>query len=121
MSTRLCHQDALAEGQARGLVPGGGDAGERVVLLRHGGRLHAWRDNCPHQPGTPLAWRRDAYLSADGRHLVCHAHGARFDPATGACLIGPALGQSLCAVPITIDEHGEVHLADAPHHQETPP
>ena len=84
-------------------------------------RWRAWRDACPHVAGAPLAWRKNAYLSADGRHLVCHAHGARFDPATGACLIGPALGQSLCAVPITIDEHGEVHLADALHPQETHP
>ena len=74
-------------------------------------RWRAWRDACPHVAGAPLAWRKNAYLSADGRHLVCHAHGARFDPASGRCLLGPALGQSLQPLALVLHSNGEVHLA----------
>lgn len=117
--THLCHQQELAEGQARGFDPGrrGQDS---VLLVRHAGRLHAWRDACPHVDGAPLAWRKDAYLSTDRQHIVCYAHGARFDIATGQCISGPALGQALTRVPLQLQNDGEVHLA-APHFQETTP
>lgn len=117
--TRLCHQQELAEGQARGFDPEqrGQDG---LLLVRHQGRLHAWRNACPHVDGAPLAWRKDAYLSADGRHIVCYAHGARFDIETGQCIAGPALGQSLTRLPLHLHHDGEVHLA-APPSQETNP
>lgn len=57
-----------------------------------------------------MAWRKDAYLSGDGQHIVCHAHGARFDIATGVCNLGPCLGHAL--TPVRLAEiHGETHLA----------
>ena len=117
--TRLCHQQDLAEGQARGFDPAG-TGQDQLLLVRHAGRLHAWRNACPHVDGAPLAWRRDAYLSADARHIVCYAHGARFDIETGHCISGPALGQALTRLPLHIDDNGEVHLA-MHHPQETTP
>ncbi len=117
--TRLCHQQDLAEGQARGFDPTG-TGQDQLLLVRHAGRLHAWRNACPHVDGAPLAWRRDAYLSADRRHIVCYAHGARFDPTTGHCIAGPALGSALTPVAIDIKNDGEVHLAQ-PLTQETTP
>ena len=118
-SRLLADAAELAEGQARGFDPAGRGQ-DSLLLVRHAGRLHAWQDACPHVAGAPLAWRKDAYLSADGQHIVCHAHGARFDPATGRCLIGPALGQSLRPVALTVLDNGEVHLAH-PFPQETFP
>ncbi|MFG6439062.1 Rieske (2Fe-2S) protein [Roseateles sp. LKC17W] len=117
--TRLCHQQDLAEGQVRGFDPEGRGQ-DSLLLVRHQGRLHAWRNACPHVDGAPLAWRRDAYLSADGRHIVCYAHGARFDIATGRCISGAALGQALSPLRLRIQNNGEVHLAP-PHPQETNP
>jgi nitrite reductase/ring-hydroxylating ferredoxin subunit len=67
-----------------------------------------------------MAWRKDAYLNAARDRIVCHAHGAQFDIATGACLLGPCLGQSLTPVPLHIHADGELHLAPSTH-QETHP
>jgi nitrite reductase/ring-hydroxylating ferredoxin subunit len=41
---------------------------------------------------------------------VCYAHGAEFDIATGQCLLGPCLGQSLDPVKLEITERGEIHV-----------
>ena len=101
---RLCADSELPEGQARG------HAGARAFALRRAGQLHAWRDACPHYGDTPLAWRRDAYLNADGSRVVCAAHGAQFEPDTGLCVIGPCLGQSLTRVPVRVGVDGVIEL-----------
>ena len=110
----LCHESALAEGQALGFDPDhrGQDT---LILLRHQGHLHAWANVCPHQ-GVPMAWRRHAHLNASGTHVQCHAHGALFDPASGLCVQGPCLGQHLRRREIVVDEQGQIHgLRDATH------
>lgn len=104
---RLCHADDLRDGQARGFDPHGSGQ-DALFLLRHAGQLHAWRNACPHVPGAPMAWKRDAYLSADATRVVCAAHGARFLPDTGECVHGPCLGQRLARVAIWQDAHGQV-------------
>ncbi len=55
-----------------------------------------------------MAWRKDAYLTADGRHIACSGHGARFDIDTGLCVHGPCLGESLHALETQVDEVGNV-------------
>lgn len=90
----------LPEGTARGYLAHG------FFALRHAGRVHAWRDACPHYGDTPLAWRRDAYLNADASRIVCAAHGAQFEPDTGLCTLGPCLGQSLTRVPVSVATDG---------------
>lgn len=111
---RLCSaQDlaAIAEGRARGFDPR--DAGQdSLFVVRHQGRLHAWRNACPHIDGAPMAWRRHAYTNAPGTHIVCSAHGALFEPATGRCVQGPCIGRALTAVEIDIRSDGSVWLRD---------
>lgn len=103
----LCHAADVAEGQARGFALGG--PRDRVIVLRKGGRLHGWRDACPHyEGGTPMAWKSDAYLNGAGTHLACHSHGALFEMETGDCVLGPCLGQRLTRVELHITETGEV-------------
>jgi nitrite reductase/ring-hydroxylating ferredoxin subunit len=58
-----------------------------------------------------MAWRRHAYLNHAGDRIVCHAHGAQFDVASGRCLLGPALGQSLEAVAVELGYDGAIDLA----------
>lgn len=107
---RLCHLDELPDGDARGFDPDGRGQ-DRLFVVRQGTRLHGWLDACPHHGGTPMAWRRHAYLNARRDRIVCSAHGAQFDIATGDCLLGPCLGQRLTPVPLTVTPAGEVHLA----------
>ncbi len=106
---RLCHLSELPDGGARGFDPqrSGQDS---VLVLRRGSALRAYVDACPHH-GTPMAWRKNAYLNAAGDRIVCAAHGALFDPDTGVCTLGPCLGQALTPLALRVDAQGQVHLA----------
>lgn len=108
----LCHADAVGEGRSLGVAPDA-HGQDTVILVRRHGRLHAWRDACPHLGGTPMAWRKDAYLSGDGASIVCAAHGARFDIESGACTLGPCLGQSLEAVTIVLTNEQHIYMTPA--------
>jgi nitrite reductase/ring-hydroxylating ferredoxin subunit len=107
---RLCHLDDLPVIGSRGFDPQhtGQDS---LLLVRRGEQVFAYVDRCPHHD-TPMAWRKDAYLNGPGDRIVCAAHGAQFEIDTGVCTLGPCLGQSLTALPLTRNAHGEVFLAD---------
>jgi nitrite reductase/ring-hydroxylating ferredoxin subunit len=115
----LCRLDALPDRSARGFDPLGRGA-DTVFVVRRGGALHAYLDRCPHFGDTPLPWRKDAYLDAAAQAIVCAAHGARFDIATGRCVLGPCLGQSLQPVALELSPDGEL-LANLKDLQETFP
>jgi nitrite reductase/ring-hydroxylating ferredoxin subunit len=101
-TVRLCPLADLVDGESRGFDPT--QAGrDTIFLVRQGARLYGWRNACPHDGVSPMAWRKDAYLNADRNRIVCHAHGALFDIATGVCELGPCVGQSLLAVPVEVD------------------
>jgi nitrite reductase/ring-hydroxylating ferredoxin subunit len=106
---RLCHLDDLPDGGSRGFDPQrrGQDS---VLIVRRGQQLQAYADSCPHH-GTPMAWRKDAYLDAAGQHIVCAAHGALFEIDTGRCVLGPCLGDHLTPLPLTLQKDGEIHIA----------
>lgn len=110
MPTYLCSLDEIAEGAARGFAPPGASR-DTLFVVRRGDCVRAWRDACPHVDGAPLAWRKDAYLSADGRNIVCYGHGAVFDIETGLCTSGPCVGQSLTPVDLAQDAQGALWLA----------
>ena len=109
-AVELCKLDDLQEGQARGFsVPG---LDRKVILVRWHSAVFAYLDACPHfTSGTPMAWKKDAYLNGEGTHLACHSHGALFDIETGECVLGACLGRSLTKVPIRITELGGVEVA----------
>ncbi|MGV7215212.1 Rieske (2Fe-2S) protein [Bradyrhizobium sp. UFLA05-112] len=102
---RLCRSEEIGEGQSRGFDLGDEDQ-DTIFVVRCRGALHAWRNACPHVDGAPMAWRRDAYLNADGTRIVCHAHGAQFMPDTGLCVQGPCLGKRLIPVGFVTDADG---------------
>jgi nitrite reductase/ring-hydroxylating ferredoxin subunit len=104
----LCRLDELPEGGSRGFDPEArGQAS--VFAVRRGGELRVYADRCPHH-GTPMAWRRDAYLNAVGDRIVCAAHGAQFEIDTGLCVLGPCLGDHLSPVPWRIAD-GDLVIA----------
>jgi len=105
----LCRADEIGEGQSRGFDPWG-EGQDTVLLVRHAGTLYGWRDACPHHGGSPMAWRKDAYLNHDRNRIVCAAHGAQFDMATGVCVLGPCLGQSLDPVMLVITEEQHIYM-----------
>jgi nitrite reductase/ring-hydroxylating ferredoxin subunit len=96
----------VPEGSARGFDPAG-KGRDTVFLVRRAG-LRAYRDECPHWAGTPLPWRKDAYLNGSGTRIVCSAHGAQFEIETGMCVLGPCVGESLIALPVKVTPQGDV-------------
>lgn len=102
--TRLCAISELQEGSALGFAALG------MFVVRHAGQVRGWRDACPHYGDTRLAWRKDAYLNADGSRIVCAAHGAQFALDSGLCTLGPCLGQSLTAVPVQVAANGDINI-----------
>lgn len=115
---RLCSFDELADGRSRGFDPQGAGR-DTLFVVRRGRALFAYANACPHH-GTPMAWKKDAYLDAAGERIVCFAHGAQFEIETGRCTLGPCLGQALTPLPLAVHEDGGVHLA-APPAEETNP
>ena len=111
----LCHLDDLPDGEALGFDPEGSGQ-DSILVVRQGARLHGYRDLCPHYGDTPMAWRRHAYLNAEGTYIVCAAHGALFEIDGGACVRGPCLGQALTPVKLAVDASGAVHLTAEQHH-----
>jgi nitrite reductase/ring-hydroxylating ferredoxin subunit len=103
----------LPDGCARGFLPSG-DGQTPVFVVRKGTRLYAYRDRCPHQ-AQRLAWRRDAYLNRAGDRIVCYGHGAEFEIASGQCVRGPCIGQSLEPVNLEVSAEGDIYLSEPTH------
>lgn len=98
----LCHLSDLVDGEARGFDPLG-NGHDSIFVVRQGACLYGYRNVCPHQ-GSTLPWRRHAYLNAARSRIVCCAHGAEFDIESGRCIKGPAMGQSLEKVALTVTD-----------------
>jgi len=106
---KLCHLEELQDGAALGFDPL--DKGQDTLfVVRQGPVLRSYKNDCPHWPGSPMAWRKDEYLTSDRTHIACHGHGARFDIQSGLCISGPCEGQSLQSLEIKIDESGYVYV-----------
>lgn len=97
----LCQLGDIADGRSKGVLPN--DRGrDRVLLVRQGSRIYGYINNCPHYDRAPLGWKRDEFLSGDGSHIMCAAHGALFRITDGACALGPCLGQNLTPVALRV-------------------
>lgn len=106
----LCHQEQLHEGSAKGFDPWN-QGRDTVIALVWQGDVRVYRNRCPHLDVT-MQYRKDRFMSGDGQHIVCFAHGALFEPRNGHCVLGPCLGQSLTALAVTADAQGNLWIAD---------
>lgn len=70
-----------------------------AFVIRHEGIVRAFQNRCPHL-GHELDWNPGHFYDREGHVLVCASHGARYDPATGACLSGPCRGSPLQAIAV---------------------
>lgn len=114
----LCHLDDLPDGGSRGFDPQA-TGRDTLFIVRRGQALHAYANACPHH-GTPMAWRKDAYLNAAGDRIVCAAHGAQFEIDSGLCTLGPCLGDRLTPVALSVGVDGDLHIP-TPKETETAP
>jgi len=103
----LCESAAVPEGGATAADVESSTGGFSLVLTRVGGVVRAFHNECPHA-GRRLDWAPGKFLMEAGM-LICAAHGACFDLATGACLGGPCRGAGLKPVAIALED-GQVVL-----------
>ena len=108
-SAVLCRVDEIGDPGSRGFRFGSGTELRLIFLVRHGGRIRAYENSCPHT-GSPLDFRPDGFFDIDKRHILCATHGALFRIEDGYCLAGPCAGQGLKPVAITI-ESGRICLS----------
>ncbi|MCB1357270.1 MAG: Rieske 2Fe-2S domain-containing protein [Maritimibacter sp.] len=101
IATALCRFEELVDGASRGFDPLG-EGRDTMFVVRRGPRVFGWRNLCPHYDHARMAWKKDEYLTGDRKRIICGAHGAQFEIATGVCVIGPCLGRSLTPVPLTL-------------------
>jgi len=104
----LCRLDEIVEPGSRGFRIGSGSETRAVFVVRHGGRVVAYENSCPHL-GSPLDWVPDRFLDLEKRHILCATHGALFRIEDGLCVSGPCAGKSLKPVRMRI-EAGSLYL-----------
>ena len=102
----LCNLDELPEGSSKGFELDG----TPVFAVHHGGKVHVYRNHCPHL-GIPLEWVPDQFLDVTGTLIQCASHGALFLIQSGRCVAGPCAGQSLKKILSEVVD-GEVRVVE---------
>lgn len=96
--------------------PAGGLMTEAFVI-RTGGIVHAYKNQCRHQPLT-LDYGDGDFLTDDGQYLLCRNHGALFERDTGRCVTGPCLNAHLHRLEV-VEAEGQI-LVRIPEPDELP-
>ncbi len=100
--TRLCALAAIPEQGASEVAFGEGYDSFRVVLLRSGDGIRAYRNCCPHFH-IPLNYEPGVFHVLDGGVLMCAHHGAMYHIADGVCFEGPCEGAGLTPIEVAIE------------------
>lgn len=102
----------LAPGTARAVeLPASWGLGttDAILTCDGAGQPRAWLNRCPHAR-WPLDTFNGRFLFTDDGALICAAHGALFDTASGRCLGGPGRGEPLTAVALDLSEPAVIVL-----------
>lgn len=102
----LCRLDDIPDGGAIAADIDSATGGFSLILARRGDSVLAYHNECPHA-GRRLDWSPGKFLIKDG-NVICAAHGATFELATGAALAGPCRS-GLVALPVHLRD-GVVYL-----------
>ena len=99
--TALCALAEIPDKGATEVVFGEGYDCFRVLLLRSGERVRAYRNRCAHVH-IPLNYEPDVFHVLDGDVLMCAHHGAMYRIADGVCFDGPCEGARLMPIPVAV-------------------
>jgi nitrite reductase/ring-hydroxylating ferredoxin subunit len=83
---------------------------QSVIVLRHGGRVYAYLNQCVHMVRR-LDCMHDAVFDAEHEHLRCSMHGIVYDPTTGESLSVLCSGERLEPLRST-EIDGQIYLVD---------
>jgi nitrite reductase/ring-hydroxylating ferredoxin subunit len=108
----LCALSELPAAGAKGIKIFLDSDKDDIFLVRapDDGRVLAYWNDCPHLPGSPLAWAKDRYLNKALDTIICSSHGAQFNLLDGICFRGPCMGDGLLPAPLFIDEQDNLYL-----------
>lgn len=112
---RICDAAQLSEAGSgvRFEVVEPGGTRLQAFAVRHRGRAFAYLNRCAHL-GVELDWVEGRFFDADGAWIICAAHGALYDPASGACVGGACAGRGrLMPVPL-VEQDGAVYRYSGP-------
>jgi nitrite reductase/ring-hydroxylating ferredoxin subunit len=100
---RICESAELTDGGdgVRFRVIAHGVEREAFVI-RHQSDVVGYLNRCAHT-GLELDWTPGRFLDSERRWLICAAHGALYEPASGACAAGPCAGRG-GLVPVRVEE-----------------
>ncbi|MGE3866746.1 MAG: Rieske (2Fe-2S) protein [Hyphomonadaceae bacterium] len=101
--TRLVEIAAIEEPGAKCLDYAEGEARFSLLVARQDGEVRAYENLCPHIR-APLETYDGEVRIVEKKYIMCAVHSACFRILDGSCLTGPALGQSLKAFPIEVDD-----------------
>ena len=104
--TLVCRAEEIAEGTSRKFRWVDGERSVECFVIRHGGELHAYVNECRHV-AMSLDWVENQFFTEDGAYLMCPTHGAWYVPGTGECVAGPPCGKHLYRVPL-VERDGEL-------------
>ena len=107
---RLCALSDIEDGAAKALVARVDGKQRNIFIVRRGETILGYLNWCPHAQDF-LDQIPGQFFNKDETRLRCGKHGALFDIETGACVLGPAEGQSLVRVPITVRD-GDIHVGE---------
>lgn len=98
----VCRLEELADPGARGFSPPGARFPDEYFVVRRGRAVYGYRNLCPHA-GSFLNWKPDAFLTRDRSLIMCSAHGALYEIASGRCAGGPCDGRALEPLPVVVE------------------
>lgn len=99
--TQLCPLHEIREPGARGFLFGEGTERFDMFVVRRGGAVFAYVNECPHA-FTPLETWADKFLTLAEDEIICSTHGALFAIGNGLCTSGPCTGKSLLPIPVSV-------------------
>ena len=83
-----------------------------AFVVRYRGVPRAYVNMCRHQ-SLPLDFGDAVFFDGAGDALVCVHHGARYEPASGACVAGPCEGSRLTSLEVE-ERDGELWCLGRP-------
>lgn len=106
---RICESQALLEcgdGVRFSLIANGVE--RDAFVLRHQGKAVGYLNRCAHT-GLELDWVPGRFLDSERRWLICAAHGALYEPGSGACAAGPCAGRGDLVAVAVLEIDGVVY------------
>ena len=107
----VCSADSVADAGFKSVVVTSATGTFPILVFKRGNAVHAFVNACPHQY-LPLDHRGNSILSADGTVVRCSNHGAGFCISTGQGVEGLGIDHQLDAVPVCIDDLGQIVIDD---------